>query len=245
MYLLQYEVHLWSYCIDTRHAPFAYLWLKTVRCFGISWIPLAEKWKSSCPSCQSCFCQRLPFRPMTSWCLGLPQHSPLTSRAWLSLAPFLLWVGYLKRKESGIPGRCLECLLISRSKQVSWGIFSVGRKRNPSSHFLTWMQYTHYLGRKAAVLTTVLDKCGSFCCCCLLFRFFQLEWTFWVYSFSSFKMVCCIFKYNRVAVLNSGIIVINCSSQRTKRWNSGDSDAYCAVSGPFCGAVPSRILCSG
>lgn len=50
MYLLEYEVHLWSYCIDTRHAPFAYLWLKTVRCFGISWIPLAEKWKSSCPS---------------------------------------------------------------------------------------------------------------------------------------------------------------------------------------------------
>lgn len=49
--------------------------------------------------------QRLPFQPMTSWCLVLPQHLPLTSRACLSLAPFLFWMGYLKSKEPGIPGR--------------------------------------------------------------------------------------------------------------------------------------------
>lgn len=53
--------------------------------------------------------------------------------------------------------------------------------------------------------------------------FFQLEQTFEVYSFSPFKMVCCVFKYNVVAVLNLGIIASNYSSeeQRDETWEIG------------------------
>lgn len=45
---------------------------------------------------------------------------------------------------------------------------------------------------------------------------FQLEQTFEVYSFSPFKMVCCVFKYNIVAMLNSGIIASNYSSEEQR-----------------------------
>lgn len=88
-----------------------------------------------------------------------------------------------------------------------WDIFS-GEKKKPEFSF-SYLQYTHYLGRKAAVLITVLDKCVFL----LLSFFFSVGINFWgLFFFFSFKMVCCVFKYNTVAVLNSGIIVINCSS---------------------------------
>lgn len=96
----------------------------------------------------------------------------------LSLAPFLFWMGYLKRQASGVPGRCLECLIIRSSKEVSCGLFSEeGGRTKPSSHFLTCS--THDLGRKAVVLTAGIDK--------WVFFFFPVGINFWGLFFFFFQ----------------------------------------------------------
>lgn len=67
------------------------------------------------------------------------------------------------------------------------------------------------------MLTAGIDNC--------LFFFSLFSWNKLLRSvlFSSFKMVCCVFKYNIVAVLNLGIIASNYSSeeQRDETWEIG------------------------
>lgn len=65
-------------------------------------------------------------------------------------------------------------------------IFSGEKKKNPSSHFLTCTQYTHYLGREAAVLTTVLDKCAFLLLSFVLFCF-SVGINFWGLFFFFFQ----------------------------------------------------------
>lgn len=94
-----------------------------------------------------------------------------------------------------------------------WDVFS-GEKKNPGAHFLT-----------CGTLISSGEKqlCSQLCFISVGFllllsfvSFFSVRINFWGLFFS-FKTVCRVLKYNTVAVLNSGIIVINCSSRRTKR----------------------------
>lgn len=97
-------------------------------------------------------------------------------------------------------------------------IFSGEKKKTQSLIFLPARSTLITLGEKQ--LCSPLCLISVLFCCCLLF----FSWNKLLGSILS-KWSACIFKYNRVALLNSVIIVINCSSQRTKRWNSRDSDA--------------------
>lgn len=153
VYLSECKVFLVAIVCGYEKYLCVYLWLKTVRCFGILWIPGAQK--NSCRSCQSCF---------------------LSCHNILSLAPFLFWRSYLKRQESVIPGRFLECLIIRSSKQVSCGIFSaVGRKTKLSFHFLTCSTLIILREKQLCLQLGLTSVCFflSWINFCGLFSFFQ------------------------------------------------------------------------
>lgn len=169
MYLLEDEVPLWSYWVDTRRTSFAYLWRRLWDVLVSHGFHRLENGKA----------HALPVRAASArGFLSGPWHHDVLSFhnicLWLQGPVWVLphscfeWVTWRAKSLVSQAG-CLECLLISSSKQVSCGIFSVGRKRNPSSHFLT-----------CSTLITLGEKqlCSQLCLigvvfCCLFFL--QLE----------------------------------------------------------------------